>query len=184
LSPDTVEKSPVSSRETPKPSGSSFLQSTSYLSVAGPSRTTQEKIETVKKNALSNIIPTPEKKQSSKKHRKQETRHLTSDSNFEETLVKRRLKMEKEDNAKCVPETKLHRAPRRKASDKYVLPIPSEDSDENTPCGFCILKYCSVFKLSEQNSPTPEWNIPALFLHFCLSHYLISYFITAIQLEI
>jgi hypothetical protein len=53
LSPDTLTKSPVSSSETPKPSRSSFLQSTSYLSVAGPSRTTQEKTETVKKNALS-----------------------------------------------------------------------------------------------------------------------------------
>jgi hypothetical protein len=52
--------------------------------------------------------------------------------------------MEKEDNAKCVPKTKLRRAPRGKASDKDVLPIPSEDSDENTPCGFCSLKYYSV----------------------------------------
>jgi hypothetical protein len=61
-SPDTPNKSPVSSPDTPKPSESSFLQPTSYLSVAGPSRTTQERTETVKKNALSTIIPTPEKK--------------------------------------------------------------------------------------------------------------------------
>jgi hypothetical protein len=115
LPPDTLDKSPVSSPETPKPSGSSFLQSTSYLSVAGPSRTTQERTDTVKKNVLSTIIPTPEKKQSWKKRRKrQETRHLTSDSNFEETLVERRLKMEKEHNEKCVPKTKLRRAPRGK----------------------------------------------------------------------
>jgi hypothetical protein len=48
--------------------------------------------------------------------------------------------MEKEDNAKCVSKTKLRRASRRKASDKDVLPIRPEDSDENTPCGFCSLK--------------------------------------------
>jgi hypothetical protein len=52
--------------------------------------------------------------------------------------------MDKKDNAKYIPKTKLRRAPRRKASDKYVLPIPSEDSDENTPYGFCSLKYYSV----------------------------------------
>jgi hypothetical protein len=66
----------------------------------------------MKKNALSTIIPTPEKKQSWEKRRKrQETRHLISDSNFKETLVERRLKVEKGDNAKCVPKTKLRRAP-------------------------------------------------------------------------
>jgi hypothetical protein len=145
LSPDTLNKSPVSSPETLKPSESSFLQPTSYLSVAGPSRTNQEATETVKKDVLSTIIPTLEKKQSLKKRRnRQETRHLTSDSDFEETLVKRRLKIEKEDNAKCVPKTKLRQAPRGKASDKDVLTIPPEDSDENTPCGFCSLKYYSV----------------------------------------
>jgi hypothetical protein len=52
--------------------------------------------------------------------------------------------MEKEDNAKFIPKTKLRRAPRSKASDKDFLPIPPEDSDKNTPCGFCSLKYCSV----------------------------------------
>jgi hypothetical protein len=35
--------------------------------------------------------------------------------------------MEKEDNAKCVPKTKLRRATRGKASDKDVLPTPPED---------------------------------------------------------
>jgi hypothetical protein len=70
LSPDTLDKSPVSSPKTPKPSGQSILQSTSYLSVAELSRTTQQRTETVKKNALSIIIPTLEKKQSWKKRLK------------------------------------------------------------------------------------------------------------------
>jgi hypothetical protein len=66
------------------------------------------------------------------------------DSNVEEKMVKRRLKMKKEDNAKCVPKTKVRRAPRGKASDNDVLPIAPEDNDENPPCGFCSLKYYTV----------------------------------------
>jgi hypothetical protein len=45
--------------------------------------------------------------------------------------------MEKEDSAKCVPKSKVRRATRGTASDKDALPIRPEDSDENTPCGFC-----------------------------------------------
>jgi hypothetical protein len=85
LLPDTREV-PVSLPETPKPSGLSFLQSASYLFVAEPSRTIQQRTEAVKKNPLSAIIPTLEKKQSANKRQtRQETRHHTSDSNFEQT---------------------------------------------------------------------------------------------------
>jgi hypothetical protein len=45
LPPDTLDKSPVSSPETRKPSGSSFLQSTSYLSASGPSRPPKKELK-------------------------------------------------------------------------------------------------------------------------------------------
>jgi hypothetical protein len=69
-----------------------------------------------------------------------ETRPATSDSYFKETVAKRKLKMEKEGNAKSTPKNKKRRAP----NSKGAFPDLHEDSDENTPCGFCGLKYCSV----------------------------------------
>jgi hypothetical protein len=61
--------------------------------------------------------------------------------------------MKKEHNEKCIPKTKLPRAPRRKTSDKDVLTIPPEDSDENTSRGFCSLNYYSV-----QSVEKGDWN--------------------------
>ena len=88
-------------------------------------------------NVLSIIIPTPGKKMSGQKCRKkQETRHDTSDVYFKQTLAKRKLKVEKEGNAKSIPKKKQHQA----SNIKGVFPDLHEESDENTPCGCCGLK--------------------------------------------
>jgi hypothetical protein len=127
--------------ESHKPSRPPVLHSTSDLKEAGPSTNTQAKTTAVKTDALSTIISTPEKKMSWKKCRKrQETSHATLDSYFKQTLAKRKLKMEKEGRAKSIPKQEQRRAPNVKG----VLPDLHEDSDENTPCGLCGLKYCSV----------------------------------------
>jgi hypothetical protein len=91
-------------------------------------------------NVLSIIIPTPGKKRSAKKHRKrQETRHTTSDSYLKQTLAKRKLKVEKERNAKFIPKKEK----RRSLNVMSVFTYLHEDN-ENMPCGFCGLKYSSV----------------------------------------
>jgi hypothetical protein len=95
----------------------------------------------VKTNVLSVTVPKPVEKMSAKECQKgQETRQATSDSYFKQTMAKRKLKMEKEGNAKSIPKKKKSRAPNSKGAFPYL----QEDSDENTPCVFCSLKYCSV----------------------------------------
>jgi hypothetical protein len=62
------------------------------------------KLMQLEPNVLNIIIPTPGKKMSGQKCRKkQETRHDNSDVYFKQTLAKRKLKVEKEGNAKSIP---------------------------------------------------------------------------------
>ena len=99
------------------------------------------KLMQLEPNVLNIIIPTPGKKMSGQKCRKkQETRHDNSDVYFKQTLAKRKLKVEKEGNAKSIPKKKQHRA----SNIKGVFPDLHEESDENTPCGCCGLKLRSV----------------------------------------
>jgi hypothetical protein len=100
----------------------------------------------VKTNVLDIIILNPEEKMSAKKGRKrQETKHATSDPYFRQTLAKRKLKMEKESNEKSIPKKKKRRAPNIKG----FWPYFHEDSDEDTPFGFCGLKYYSVHSVQK-----------------------------------
>jgi hypothetical protein len=80
---------------------------TSDLNVAGLSTNTQAKMKAMKTSVLSIIIYKPEGKMSVKKCcKRQETRHTTSESYFKQTMAKRKLKMEKEGNAKFIPKKK------------------------------------------------------------------------------
>jgi hypothetical protein len=57
LSSDTPNKSPVFNPETSYPSESSFLQLTSYLSVAGPFSITKHRVYSAERNNVGTIIP-------------------------------------------------------------------------------------------------------------------------------
>jgi hypothetical protein len=57
MSSDTPNKSPVFNPETSYPSESSFLQLTSYLSVAGPFSITKHRVYSAEKNNVGTIIP-------------------------------------------------------------------------------------------------------------------------------
>jgi len=59
LTPNTPYQTSFSSQESLTPTGSPFLQSTSYLSVADPWKISQEKTGTEKMCSLSTITPTP-----------------------------------------------------------------------------------------------------------------------------
>ena len=72
--------------------------------------------------------------------KRHETRHATADSYLERTMAERKRKLLKEGTAKSIPKKKQ----RRTRNLKGVFPDLHKDSDENSSCGFCSLKYCSV----------------------------------------
>jgi hypothetical protein len=65
---------------------------------------------------------------------------VSLDSYFKQILAKRGLKTGKEGTASSSPRMKY----RRGHSFKDDFPVLHEDSDKNTPYGFCGLKYCSA----------------------------------------
>jgi hypothetical protein len=76
---------------------------------------------------------------SARKCRKREETHITWDSYLKQTLAKGKLKMERERNAKFIPEKEKRQSPKVRG----VFADLHED-DENTPRGFCGLKCSSV----------------------------------------
>jgi hypothetical protein len=95
----------------------------------------------LKTNILSVILPNQKRKclrRNAERGNRQDT--LLQTDILNKATAKRKLKMDKEANAKSIPDKKKGRA----SNVKVVFPDLHEDSDENTSCGFCG-SYYSVY---------------------------------------
>jgi hypothetical protein len=77
--------------------------------------------------------------------KRNETRHATADSYLERTMAERKRKLEEEGTAKSIPKKKQHRT----RDIKGVSPDLRKDGDENSSCGLCGSKDCSVHSVQK-----------------------------------